>query len=995
MERKVHFKKFLLLNLLLVLCLPEAFAQKTVSGRVTDAETGETLPGVNILILGKTKGTITNNDGSYTINMEEDENTLVFSFIGYRPDTITVTTSRRVDVQLKVEALFIEDIVVVGYGVQRKSDLTGSVVSVKSEELTRIPTSSPMQALEGKVPGLQVASSSGAPGSGVVVRVRGVGTFNNSNPIYVVDGVILDNIDYLNTADIESMEILKDASATAIYGSRGANGVIIVTTKKSKLGTDKTTFNLSYENSYQKLINRIDLLSGREFATVVNVINPGTYNNIDAVPNTNWQDIIFDDGFSAPIHNIQFSASGATSKMQYYVGIGYYNQTGIINKSNFERLTVKLNNTYQLNKWLNIGNNVTIVPFKQQNTNGNVVFVAYRAWPVLEPYQADGSYTALPGTGNPLADIEYTNSFSNGLKGTGNIFGDATLTKGLVLRSSFGVDLGFNRSKSFSPTYFVSPQQQNSENDLYKGEGTQNSWIWENTLNYNHDFDRHHFDALAGFTMQDVTSENIGISGINVIRDAEDFWYINSNNINPNSVYNGIDASYYFSMISYLFRVNYSYNSRYLLTATYRVDGSSKFTKDNRYSGFPSVALGWNVHNESFLKNSMTINNLKLKISWGKIGNEKISYDKQYSLVGSGLDAVFGIGDFIIPGQTYETTGNPNLVWETTSQSNIGIELGLWDNKLTAELDYFSKTTSDILIALEIPGYIGNGSGSTITRNAAEVLNSGFEFNIRWNDHIGEFRYSVGLMGNTLHNEVKKISGSGATDDYLLGGDGFTRSVVGKPVGAFYGYKVDGIFQNQAELDAYPHRSNAGIGDLRFVNTNGDNVLTDADRTYLGSPIPTLLMGLNLNASYKNFNLSIDVQSQFGSKIYNVKETVRPDLYNFEKHVKDFWRGEGTSNSEPRPTSGGYNFLPSERFVQDGSFIRLRNVSVGYSIPKKFTDSINAGNIYVYLSGTNLLTFTKYTGYTPEILGGPIDNALDYGTYPVSSIFSAGIRVTF
>lgn len=250
-------------------------------------------------------------------------------------------------------------------------------------------------------------------------------------------------------------------------------------------------------------------------------------------------------------------------------------------------------------------------------------------------------------------------------------------------------------------------------------------------------------------------------------------------------------------------------------------------------------------------------------------------------------------------------------------------------------------------------------------------------------------------MGNTLHNEVKKISGSGATDDYLLGGDGFTRSVVGKPVGAFYGYKVDGIFQNQAELDAYPHRSNAGIGDLRFVNTNGDNVLTDADRTYLGSPIPTLLMGLNLNASYKNFNLSIDVQSQFGSKIYNVKETVRPDLYNFEKHVKDFWRGEGTSNSEPRPTSGGYNFLPSERFVQDGSFIRLRNVSVGYSIPKKFTDSINAGNIYVYLSGTNLLTFTKYTGYTPEILGGPIDNALDYGTYPVSSIFSAGIRVTF
>lgn len=972
-----------------------AYGQQVVKGTVKASDTGETLPGVNITIKGTTRGTVTNTNGNYELEVSPGDKVLVFSFLGYVDQEVEITNQPMVDVVLQLKSTELEEIVVVGYGTQRKSDLTGSVATVKAADITRIPTSSPMQALQGKVAGLQVVSSSGAPGSGVVVRVRGVGTFNNSNPIYVVDGVILNDIDFLNTSDIESMEVLKDASATAIYGSRGANGVIIVSTKRAKEGTGKTNYNISFESSIQQLQDRIDLLSGKEFATVVNVINPGTYNNIDAVPNTDWQDEIFKNGTNATIQNLQFSASGASDKMQYYLGVGYYNQKGIIPKSKYERISIKLNDNYSLSRKIHIGNNLTFTPYKQQNTNGNVVFIAYRAWPVLEPYQSDKSFTPLPGTGNPLADIKYTNSYNEGIKGTGNFFLDVTPLKGLTLKTSYGVDLSFARSKSFTPEFYVSPQQQNTTSSLYKGEETITTWIWENTVSYTRDFGKHHFDALAGFTLQDASSENIGMTGEDIIRDDRDFWYITSNNINPNSVYNGINADFYYSMVSYLFRLNYTFNSRYLFTATYRIDGSSKFTKDNRYAGFPSVAVGWNVHNEDFLKNNAVVTNLKVKASWGSIGNEKISYDKQYSLVSTGTNAVFGDGDIIVPGQTYSTAGNPDLKWETTYQTNFGVELGLWDNKLTAEFDYFYKTTKDILIALQLPGFIGYGSGSTVTRNAAEILNRGLEFNLRWNDNIGDFKYSVGVVGSTLHNEVKKVSGTGATDDYLLGGGGLTRSVVGKPVGAFYGYRVDGIFQNQTELDSYPHRSNAGVGDLRFVNTNGDNALTDADRTYLGSPIPTLTLGLNFTATYKNFDLNLDFQSQFGNKVFNVKETIRPDLYNFEDHVKNFWHGEGTSNSEPRPSSGGYNFLPSSRFIQDGSFIRLRNISIGYTLPEKVNEAINAGSIRIYISGTNVFTITDYTGYTPEILGGPVDNGLDYGTYPVSSIYSAGIRVTF
>jgi len=481
----------------------------------------------------------------------------------------------------------------------------------------------------------------------------------------------------------------------------------------------------------------------------------------------------------------------------------------------------------------------------------------------------------------------------------------------------------------------------------------------------------------------------------NLVRESEDFWYINQNNINPNSVYNGVDAGANYSMISYLGRINYTFDSKYLFTTTYRIDGSSKFTESNRFAGFPAVAVGWNMHNEPFLQSQNTLSNLKLKASWGGVGNEKIAYNKQYSLVGNGINAVFGTDDAIIAGQTYSSMGNPELRWETTYQTNLGVELGFWKNNFTAEFDYFHKITQDILIDLQLPGFTGNGSGSTITKNAAEILNSGIEFNLKWSNQLGKVNYSIGLLGNTLHNEVLKVRGTGATDDFLVGGNGLTRSVVGQPVGSFFGYKADGIFQNLAELNAYPHRAGAEVGDLRYEDTDKDGKITDNDRIFMGSPIPEFVFGLNLSANYRGFNVNIDFQGQAGNEIYNVKETIRPDLYNFEQRVWNRWTGEETSQTQPRATAGGYNYLPSTHFIYDASFIRLRNLTLGYNLPKNLIQFMHAESFNIYLSGTNLITFTKFTGYSPEILGGPIDSGLDYGNYPVASLYSAGIRLTF
>ncbi|MGC1391147.1 MAG: TonB-dependent receptor, partial [Bacteroidales bacterium] len=993
-------KKLILFFILQDILVP-VFSQLSVKGKITDDKNVPVI-GASVQVKNTLRGTFSDIDGGFVI-VASSNDTLIFSMLGMGTQKIPVAGRTIINVKMLEESKELNEVVVIGYGTVKKSDLTGSVASVKSVDLTKITSLNPEQGLQGKVTGVQVTSTSGAPGAIPTLRIRGVGTFNNSSPIFVVDGVILDDISFLNSEDIASMEILKDASATAIYGSRGSNGVILVTTKTGQKGEGKAVFSYSGEYSVQLLAKKIDLLSGKDYATVVNEITP-TYNNVDLVPNTDWQSLIF---HPASIQSHQLSASGATESTQYYVSIGYFKQEGIVDKSSYERITFKLNNTYSLTKNIKLGNFITITPYKQQNAP-NVTYSAYRARPDLLPYNPDGSFAQVFNVGNPLADLAYSNDYNKGVRGVGNLFAEATIMKNIKAKTSFGLDAAYNQSTSFTPAYFVSPQQQNLLNTLTKGNSDNITWLWENTLSFNKQFGIHSIDIVSGYTMQKASSENFSMTGKNIIRTSPDFWYFNPNYIyDPTngvntlgSISNGVDPNQNYSMISYLFRANYTYNSRYILTATFRRDGSSKFSSSNRYGNFPSFAAGWIVSKEHFMESLPFISNLKVRGSWGIIGNDKIAYDKQYSLTQT-MVTVLGNPPTANSANTYSVTGNPKLKWESTTQGDAGLEIGLLKNKLSGEFDYYNRVTSDILIPLSTPDYLGNGQGAKVDFNAASVKNSGFESKITWKDKIGQMGYTVSFLGSTLRNKVLKVGGSSGIDSVLYGGylaNGIpvTQSRVGLPIGAFYGYKTNGVFQSQADLNAYPHLSTAKPGDLRFVDVNKDGKIDGNDRTYIGSPIPKFILGFNFEADYKGFDLSFDIQGVYGNKIFNAKEVVRPDPYNWEKHVLGAWTGPGTSNTEPIASYGGNNYLPSDKFIQDGSFTRLRNVTLGYTLPSAVTKKIAINQLRIYIKGSNIYTLSKFTGYTPEIGSSDVlSNGIDYGTYPVTSVYSFGINLTF
>ncbi|HPT71857.1 MAG TPA: TonB-dependent receptor [Candidatus Cloacimonadota bacterium] len=985
---------------------------RTVKGTISAADTKETLPGASVQIKGSTTGVVSDLDGHYTIKVPQPDAILVFTYLGYQTLEIPVGQKTELNAELQVKRTALEEVVVIAYGTVKKSDLSGAVGSIKTDDLTKITALNPVQSLQGQVSGVQVTNISGTPGENPMVRIRGTGTIWGASPIYVVDGVILDDISFINSKDIQSMEILKDASATAMYGSRGANGVILVTTKGGNVDAGKTVFHFSAESGIQRLSKKIDLLNGHDFAVYANEAyanegKPAMYNNVDKVPNTDWQDLIFR---SAPIYDVQLSASGASKSSQYFISGSYFKQDGIIDKSSYERITLKFNNTYSLSHYVKFGSNLNMAPFNQQLAP-DVVYMAYRALPTLEPRYADGSYASVEGIGNPLAALEYSNNFRKGVRGVGNIFLDVDFLKSFTFKTSYGIDAEYVKGKNFTPAFAVyNPdgsiaQQNNPRSSLSKSWEDKFGWLWENTLTFDKTFGKHSVNALAGYTMQDVRSEYMNAAGQNIIRNSDDFWYIwpsyiydPTNNVNTLSSFSN-NVNDYFSMISYLFRVNYTFNQRYILTATFRSDGSSKFAKGKQWGHFPSFALGWNISREPFMKSLKAISRLKLRASWGKIGNDKIPYTGRFSTV-EYLYSVFGSTPTVVSAASYGVNGNKDLKWETTTQWDIGLEAGVFNDRLTGELDYYHRMTDDILIYLATPSHLGNG-GALVPFNAGSVLNSGFEWNLGWRDHIGKVKYNVALIGSTLHNETRRIGGISGSDTQLLGGalgngQKGTQTIVGIPLGSFYGYETDGIFQTQAELNAYPHMKDAGVGDLRFVDKNGDGIINDKDRTNIGSPIPKFILGLNLGLEVYGIDFSANIQGQWGNKILNAKNIVRPDPYNFETRVNDRWTGPGTSTTEPRASFGGYNYQISDYFIQDGSFVRIRNVTIGYTLPSRWSQKISIQKLRIYVKADNLYTFTKYTGYSPEIGSNDVmSNGVDQGIYPTTSVYSVGIDLNF
>ncbi|MCF8371374.1 MAG: TonB-dependent receptor [Bacteroidales bacterium] len=969
--------------------------KKTVKGTVS-TETGETLPGVNIIISGTSFGTTSDIYGNYSIEVDGEDAILIFSFIGYNSQEVSVKGKETINIVLQESSQTIEQIVVIGYGIQRKSDLTGSVTSVKGKDIGKVAGSSVQEALTGKVPGMQVSAVSGVPGTAPVIRLRGVGTLNNSSPIYVVDGVILDDISFLSSEDIKTVEVLKDASATAIYGSRGANGVIIITTKLGVMGEgQRIDFSYSYGSQY--LPHKIDYLTGPEFAAVVNEINPGTFNNLSKVKNTDWQSQIFQD-FS-PIHKAQISLSGSTKdKYQYYFGLSYINQEGIISKSSYERLSIKMNQNYFLSDKVRIGSNLTISP-DEQVSGANVVTQANRAWPTSVPFNEDGSFSEVLGAGNPLASIEYTNGFNKRIRGVGSFFGEVDILKDLRFKSSIGFDESNNQTKGFTPVFYVSPLQQNVTNDLNVSSSNSFTWLWENLLTYDFTKGDHRLNILGGYTMQKVKWENTGGSVENLIGEDESLWYLDAGETSTQKAFNSGSVS---SMMSYLFRTNYTFRNKYLLTFSMRRDGSSKFSEDNRWGYFPSVALGWNIAKEDFFPARKTISTMKIRGSWGVIGNEKIPQNERFSLVANQQNVIFGVNEILYAGATLGNTANPFIQWESTTQSDLGLELGFFEGKYTFEMDYFHRETDDILVGITTPGYFGNGAFVKVTTNAATVLNTGIELALGSKHELSKnLTLHLNANGSFIKNEVLSLGANTEGDSFIPGGDlgngqSVTRTEVGQPIGSFYGYKVLGILQNQEEVNSSAIVSGEQPGDLKFADLNGDGIIDAQDRTYIGSPIPDLIYGFSANLSYKNLYSSFDFYGQIGNELYNGKNAVRPDLYNFESRVKDRWHGDGTSNTEPRATASGVNYEPSEYFIENGSFLRLRNVTIGYVFTEKHLARIGFSKVDIYVRGSNIFTSTKFSGYSPEIGGADvISSGIDSGTYPVSSVIFCGINLTF
>lgn len=984
-----------------------------VSGQLTDAETGEPLIGATILERGTSNGTVTDIDGNYQFGVTGPEAVLVFSYVGYGSVEVTVGSQSRIDASLQIDYSELEEVVVVGYGTVRKSDLTGAVASVKGDDLMKVPNSSPVQALQGKVSGLQVLSPSGDPGAAPIVRLRGVTTLNNNNPLFVVDGVIIEQgvsdrnssgtpLDFLNANDIESVEVLKDASATAIFGSRGSNGVIIVTTKRGTKGG--TRINFSAEVGWQSIANKIDVMTGKQFGQYVNDLDlsePGPY-NIDNLPNTDWQDLIYTD--MRPIQTYSFSFAGAGEKADYYFGLGYFSQEGIIEKSGLERVTTKFNTNYEIARNLKIGLNLSVA-LKDKDNSPGVVNTALRAWPIDQPYTTDPVtgeriFAEVQGGGNALAAIAYTNNNTKSIESVGNVFAQYDFLDGFSVKSSFQFSYSMRKNKSFTPEYYVAPLQQNETSDINQSYDDNSFVLWENTLSYVKQLGVHRINAVAGITSQQVRTEFLNGSGQNLLRDGESFWYIDASDGDPmlQDVSNNGSHS---AINSILFRVNYSLMDKYLFTATYRRDGSSKFGPNNRYGVFPSLALGWNLSEEAFFPQASFIDNVKLRTSWGIVGNDKIQYDAQFPQISQDFGAVFGEEEQYSPGATFASGGNPNLKWEETEQFDVGLNFDMFSGRLIAEMDYYVKTTNDILVNLEPIGYSGLGAFQEIVYNVASVQNKGFEFNINWQDNIGDFSYKLGALGSTVKNEVLELGQDIGVDSLIVAGDlgngqQVSRTAVGQPIGFFYGYDAIGVFQSVEELEETPSLFGQSVGDLIYRDANEDGVLNDDDRVMIGSSVPGFVYGFNTEVGYKGFTVGLDFQGQTGVDIYNGKQAVQFALLNYETRFVDHWTPSNPSNENFRASSGGVNYRPSNYFIEDGSYLRLRTATVSYSFQRELLQGMGVQSLKLYLRGTNLFTKTQFSGYSPDLgASSALDGVIDRGVYPITKVYSAGLNLTF
>lgn len=999
--------KLALLLLFSLLATALSAQNKKISGKVID-EKHQPVLGASVVVKGTTKGTTTDFDGNFTIDVPAKA-TLSVSFIGYHTQNVAVGNQNQLTIVLKEEQEQLDEVVVVGYGTVRKKDLTGAVTSVSNKALKEKPIANAGEALQGRAAGVQVTSA-GKPGDNVSFRIRGISTINNSEPLLVIDGVPTDlGINALNVDDIENIDVLKDASATAIYGSRGANGVVLITTKKGKNGDGKLSFSTNV--ALQQATNLPVMLNAREFASFHNEMianynrtpgvspltqRPDFANPEDWGEGTNWLKALFRPAF---MRNYSLSYSGGNDKSNYYVSAGVFDQDGIILNTSYRRYTVQFNGESRVKPWIKFGNNLTLSHDEKKSGDYNIR-MAMASLPTQPIYNEDGSYSGPDSPAHQYSDIRNVigTALINGQNTTkgynilGNIFAEITPVKHLVLKTTGGLDFKYWDNRSFSPKYNWKPIP-NPLSNLYQDANKSTTLLWDNTLTYTNTFAQKHFlNVMVGTSAQNNVYSKINASVSNFLSDQQNQLSKGLENPTVGGTMND------WAILSFIGRLNYTYADKYLLTATVRRDGSSRFSKENRWGTFPSFSLAWRASNESFFPKNDYVNDVKLRVGYGMTGNQ------------GGIDnyAYFTklrTGQYVFNNNLVSTLyphvmPNPNVKWETVEQFNGGIDLALLKNRLNLTFDAYIKNTSDMLVPMAVSVSSGYSDINVPSINAGKVENKGVELTVSSvNVNKKDFQWNTDVNVSFNRNKIVKMNDG---VPLFTGFEAFLTKLQilseGHPVNSFYGYVMNGLFQNQAEVDNYATQVENGTapGDVKFRDLNNDGVINAEDRTYIGNPFPEWTFSMNNNFNYKNIDLQIFLQGVAGNDIYNANRIWQEGMsvpQNQIAKVKDRWTGEGTSNSIPRAIYGdpNQNARHSTRFVEDGSYLRIKNVTLGYMLPKEVTQKFHTDMLRIYLSCQNLYTFTKYSGMDPEVGTGGVDS----GTYPVTRTVSFGLNVQF
>lgn len=1024
-------KKTLFLILLSILSFAlQAQNQIQISGSVKDAGTNEELIGVNVIIIGTSTGTVTDANGNFSLSVPSNGSVKV-SYIGYQTQEIKIEGQTKLEIKLKPDSKLIDEVVVVGYTVQKKRDVLGAVSKVDAEELTKIPVASAQQALQGRVAGVEVAAQTGAPGAPISVRIRGVGSISSGNdPLYIVDGIPVEGaLNNISPNEIESMTILKDASSAAIYGSRANNGVVLITTKTGKSGAAKITYNtqigfqthgnlpkMATTDQYIQLYN--EAATADNLSSVVQrPLIAGTY--LKDFPNVNHLAEIFR---TAPIQSHELSISGGNDKTVYLVSASYFNQQGILNNTGYDRMNLRSNISSEVNKWLHVGLNVSGGLSNNRTVSssgdgyagggGSVVRYALFRSPAIPVYNAQGGYVDLPSEyyGNSAYNSFFGDGYSpeglaantdqtiqiKSLLASGNII--ITFPHNIFWKSTAGIDYSDTGTREFNKTWGTA-DRINSPNSLSLSEVSNVNLTVNSTLNYGFKLgDNHNISAMIGTEAIKNTANSLAASDNNFTNTDPNFIYIGKGQ-GPVSAYQSEWGS---SLLSFFGTVNYNYNQKYYLSGIVRRDGSSRFSPKNRWGTFYSASAGWNMDTEDFIKNIEDISKLKIRAGYGSIGNQNIglyAYSDRYS-----PNYYYTFGGTTYNGYAQTTLGNTDLKWETSDQFNAGVDLEMFKGSLGLSIDYYYKITKDMLVQAPLPPSVGNAATPWI--NSGNDLNTGVDVEMFYRKNYKNGGFNISLNGGFLHNEVVKL------DAPILGGrvdTGVyaTKTEVGQPIGAFYLYQMAGIFQNQADIltSAYQGK-NIQPGDVKYVDQNHDGVIDAKDRVFMGSAIPTFTTGLNLSGNYKGFDVSVFFQGAFGQKIFS---QVNYDIEGFyrgfnvtERYYLQHWTGEGSSNTQPRAswTAKANNVKASSRFLEDGSYVRLKNLQFGYTIPN--TKKIHIQTLRLYVAATNLLTFTKYSGLDPEMTvstnsssEGDRANGIDWGTYPLAISYTFGLNITF